>query len=75
MHGNVVEWCSDWYGENYYAVSPENDPQGPEQGSSRIYRGGSINSPPDYCRSAFRGYFNPDFGGLLFGIRVVRQKD
>ncbi len=41
MHGNVTEMCRDWYGENYYANSPEKDPTGPADGKSRVLRGGA----------------------------------
>jgi formylglycine-generating enzyme required for sulfatase activity len=54
MHGNVWEWCADWYAEGYYATSPAADPQGPDAGESRIFRGGSWGSMPDYYRSACR---------------------
>ena len=42
-HGNVFEWCHDYYEEDYYQQSPTNDPQGPESGSFRVLRGGSWN--------------------------------
>ena len=41
MHGNAYEWCADWYGEDYYAQSPEDNPPGPAVGFDRVYRGGS----------------------------------
>ncbi len=71
MHGNVVEWCSDWYGEK---LSGGADPVGPERGSSRVIRGGSWGNFPDLCQSANRNSINPSnrFDGL--GFRVARSQ-
>jgi formylglycine-generating enzyme required for sulfatase activity len=54
MHGNVWEWCQDWFGPAYYGSSPRQDPPGPPTGTGRVLRGGSWRSYPAYCRSANR---------------------
>jgi len=54
MHGNVSEWCNEFYSENYYNQSPEKDPKGPAKGQERVLRGGAWNSSADSCRSTYR---------------------
>ena len=75
MHGNVYEWCSDWYGENYYAMSPSIDPKGPDSGQYHVYRGGSALSHPMFCRSAVRFWANPTEEMNDVGFRVVMEVD
>ena len=71
MHGNVSEWCQDWYAKDYYGRSPETDPQGPDSGDSRVLRGGSWRDNPAFCRSADRTAASPTLRTNSIGFRVV----
>ena len=72
MHGNVDEWCQDWRGEDYYAVSPTSDPQGPSSGKFRVVRGGSCGYAPFGLRTSYRGRSNPGSGYFNDGFRCAR---
>jgi formylglycine-generating enzyme required for sulfatase activity len=68
MHGNVWQWCHDFYGDDYYAKSPVDDPPGPSQGPKHVCRGGSYVRDPQTCTASCRAY---DFGWPELGFRVV----
>lgn len=69
MHGNVEEWCADWYAP--YPATAQTDPAGPADGEFRVTRGGSHHTPTDYLGSAVRMAMLPDDKHSLTGFRVV----
>jgi formylglycine-generating enzyme required for sulfatase activity len=71
MHGNVREWCADWFDAKYYANSPVDDPRGPASGSHRVYRGGGWLNYAWDCRSANRYLLSPDIRPLILGFRLA----
>ncbi|MBU0728310.1 MAG: SUMF1/EgtB/PvdO family nonheme iron enzyme [Proteobacteria bacterium] len=71
MSGNVWEWCSDWYSDTYYGISPGKNPQGPTTGTSRVVRGGSWSYYRDNVRAAYRGRYMPYFKFKYLGFRLA----
>ncbi len=78
MHGNVAEWCQDFYAEEYSDGDVVQDPRGPAGGEDRVLRGGSWAVDEDSCRSSARNFEAPGFADVCFGyeaygFRCVRR--
>lgn len=74
MHGNLAEWCSDWYDPTYYGNSAETNPPGPQNGKLKIARGGSWNNAGATLRSAKRTAYNPSIRLNTLGFRCVKDE-
>ena len=74
MHGNVHEWCADWYARDYYAHSPAKNTPGPRKGVARVLRGGDWGSEAWYCRCAIRSLSSPQRRSPRVGLRIVKER-
>jgi formylglycine-generating enzyme required for sulfatase activity len=78
VHGNVWEWCNDFYKVDYYQESPKENPRGPETGETKVLRGGAWKFSAESCRCGYRynenpGYADVCFGYDIYGFRCVRN--
>ncbi|HJT22847.1 MAG TPA: formylglycine-generating enzyme family protein [Nitrospira sp.] len=72
MAGNVYEWVQDWYGANYYEISPAKNPNGPEQGQFKVLRGGSWSDLPKYLLTYGRFKLPPETRNSYTGFRCAK---
>lgn len=72
MSGNVMEWCYDFYSDNYYETAKPGDLFGPSAGTEKVARGGSWSTPDQVCRSTFRIAYPENSRGGSIGFRVCR---
>ncbi|MBN1676374.1 MAG: formylglycine-generating enzyme family protein [Kiritimatiellae bacterium] len=78
MAGNLWEWCNDFYAEDYYSTSPEQDPRGPAAGKKKVLRGGCWATGPETCTSSRRHADAPELADVclgydVYGFRCVRK--
>ena len=73
VHGNVHEWCQDWFDRNYYSHSPSISPEGPLSGLAKALRGGDWGSADWYCRCASRSLGSPERRSNRVGFRLIKM--
>jgi len=75
MSGNVWQWTGDWYSQSYYRQSPKNSPQGPAEGTKRVFRGGSWFYDARGVRVSYRDFAVPDYRSSYLGFRLVLEAE
>ncbi len=80
MHGNVAEWCNDYFEPDYYQTSPVRNPRGPATGDKNVVRGGHWGASADACTATYRAGEDPGFSDACFardaiGFRCVRRTE
>jgi len=73
MAGNAYEWVADWYDRDYYTISPGENPQGPETGTSRVLRGGSFLHLPQMMYTFSRNNLEPSIADVYTGFRCAQS--
>ncbi|KXX72104.1 hypothetical protein AVL50_02485 [Flammeovirga sp. SJP92] len=73
LQGNVWEWVNDWYSESSYKQATKTNPQGVQNGTTKVYRGGSFISEEVFCRPAYRNFDKPDVKMNFLGLRIARS--
>ena len=74
MHGNMWEWCEDWYYPNYIGAPDDGSPRLDPVGTMRVFRGGAISTEARQCMSTLRSMWYPNIGAYSFGFRLVRDE-
>ena len=74
MHGNALQWCSNWYGKGYYTAPAIDNPTGPDSGDGRVQRGGFWCGNASSICSASRSRETPGYKDNLTGFRVARTQ-
>ena len=75
MHGDILQWCADYYDKNYYGKSPAKDPQNISKADNRVVRGGCWHATARLCRSADRNWTSQNDRTGDYGFRVVLAPD